>query len=65
MNVELVRRIADAIEKHPKLYDQGEFGNDDLDLQHDCGTPCCVYGWAKYLTGAGRWTCLYATLVLL
>ena len=55
MNVELIRRIADAIEKHPELYDQADWGNNDLDLEpefgDECGTPCCIGGWARHLLG--------------
>ena len=53
MNVELARRIADEIERHPSLYDQATWGDNDLDPPAEvggkCGTPCCIGGWAKHL----------------
>ena len=55
MNVELARRIADAVEKRPELYDQTEWGGTNFDperkLGGKCGTPCCIGGWAKHFLG--------------
>lgn len=48
---ELRRRVADHIELHPELHDQREWGDDSAD---DCGTPCCVAGWACRLGGGAR-----------
>ena len=42
MNIELLRKVADAIENEPHLYDQSEWGT--------CDTPRCVAGWICHLT---------------
>jgi hypothetical protein len=39
MNVELMNKVADAIEAHPEAYDQSTF----------CGTPCCYVGHAEII----------------
>ena len=58
MNASAFNRIADVIEQHPDLYDQGEFGNgllvDALDGNEECNTPCCIAGFAVALYGAGE-----------
>lgn len=38
--------IADAIEAHPELYDQSQWG-----VERDCGTAACLAGWACALAG--------------
>ena len=48
MNVELMRKIADEIESHPLDYDQSEYGS-GADPR-DCGSACCVAGWARVLS---------------
>lgn len=45
MNVELLERIAAAIEAKPKLYDQT-----DWIRSTPCGTVCCIAGWAAELS---------------
>ena len=42
MNIELLNKVADAIENEPHLYDQSEWGT--------CATPRCVAGWICHLT---------------
>ena len=41
--------VADHIQQHPELHDQGEWGSGEADPA--CGTPCCVAGWACHLGG--------------
>ena len=48
MNKKMMLKIADAIEKSPGLYDQGTYG-DGADPR-ECGTPCCIAGWAVALS---------------
>jgi hypothetical protein len=50
MNVELMRRIADAIEREPEKFDMGDFYNED---PYKCETIMCVGGWAVCLTNPG------------
>ena len=45
-------RVADHIEAHPELHNQGEWGDGSAD--EACGTPCCVAGWACHLGGGDR-----------
>jgi len=45
----LRRRVADHIEAHPELHDQGKWG--DGSAEPACQTPCCVAGWACHLGG--------------
>ena len=40
--------VADQIEAHPELHDQSTWGTGD---PAECGTPCCVAGWACRLGG--------------
>lgn len=42
-NEELFRQVAEAIETKPELYNQGGWYYMDDD---DCGTTCCIAGWA-------------------
>lgn len=42
MNTELLRKIADQIERHPETYDQTKWV---------CGTSACIAGHAALLTG--------------
>lgn len=52
MNKQLFLKIADAIEKRPKLFNQADFGNGlKCEKREVCGTPCCVFGWAIFLAG--------------
>ncbi len=41
--------VADHIEAHPELHNQGSWGDGSADPA--CGTPCCVAGWACHLGG--------------
>ena len=54
MNKELMLKVADAIEQHPTLYNQGSYGWGWLDLEGGCGSACCVVGWAFVLSGFKR-----------
>ena len=47
---ELRRLVAEQIEAHPELHDQSRWGEG---MPSECGTPCCVAGWACRL-GGGR-----------
>ena len=49
MNVELVNRVADEIEKHPDLFAQYLVGSGD---PRHCGSPRCVGGWSLALSGS-------------
>ena len=44
--------VADHVEANPGLHDQSEWGDGTADPQ--CGTPCCVAGWACHLGGGKR-----------
>lgn len=50
----LLRKIASQIESDPTSYDQGTWGEADLDTLLDdptaCGTTCCIAGWASMLS---------------
>ena len=48
MNKQLLREVIRAIEEHPDRYDQGSFGVGNP--LSSCGTPCCIAGWATYLS---------------
>ena len=41
-------QVAKKIREHPELHDQSTYGGGD---PGDCGTPCCVAGWACRLGG--------------
>lgn len=45
-NTQLFNAIADHIEARPDLYNQTVWAADN----NDCGTTCCVAGWAALLT---------------
>ena len=45
LNVDLLRKVADAIESCPELYNQNVYGELDLDVEKHCGTACCVAGF--------------------
>jgi hypothetical protein len=47
----LRKLVADQIEAHPELHDQGDWGEG---IAGECGTPCCVAGWACRLGGGCR-----------
>ena len=49
--IELRRKVADQIEQHPELHNQSSWGDG---TPTDCGTPCCVAGWACRLGGGTR-----------
>lgn len=53
MNVDLLLRVADIIEKRPERYDQAGFiqkkSEDSGDPYTACGTSHCVAGWAIML----------------
>ena len=56
MNKERLLKIADVIEAYPRMYNQGDYGDqcfvEDVDeFVDDCGTPACIAGWAIYLFG--------------
>jgi hypothetical protein len=44
MNTELMLRVADAIESHPKQFDMIHYAKED-----GCGTVMCIAGWAVFL----------------
>ena len=44
--------VALKLEKNPELHNQGEWGDGSADP--DCGTACCVAGWACHLGGGDR-----------
>ena len=48
----LRKLVADQIESHPELHDQGDWG--DGSANPKCGTPCCVAGWACHMGGGAR-----------
>jgi len=50
--IALRKLVADQIESHPELHDQGDWG--DGCANPNCGTPCCVAGWACHLGGGAR-----------
>jgi len=43
--------VAEQIEAHPELHSQDEWGTGS---PTECGTPCCVAGWACRLGGGTR-----------
>ncbi len=49
---ELRKLVADKIESHPELHNQREWG--DGSANPECGTACCVAGWACHLGGGSR-----------
>lgn len=51
MNTELLLKIADTIEEHQHLYTQGTYGM--RKDPRECGTACCVAGWAIALSPGG------------
>ena len=56
MNIELLKEVRDAIDNHPKGFNQrtfgnnGEFGEDPHVDPHACGGACCIAGWAVFLS---------------
>jgi hypothetical protein len=46
-NRELADRIIEQIETHPEQWDQGNWST----FSSECGTVCCVAGWACELSG--------------
>jgi hypothetical protein len=46
---ELRLAVADQLERHPELHDQGSWGDGRADPA--CSTPCCVAGWTCHLGG--------------
>ena len=58
MNTRLLRRIATAIEKKPKQYNQGAYGSGDPNPRgplRACGTAFCVAGWAVALSSRAKY----------
>ncbi|AMS02636.1 hypothetical protein BJD55_gp130 [Gordonia phage Yvonnetastic] len=47
VNVELIDKVLEAVEKHPEQHDQGSWGF----KEEGCGTTMCVAGWAVVLSG--------------
>lgn len=41
LNSELMHQVADAIEAFPELFNMGDWAQ-----ASECGTTCCVAGWA-------------------
>ena len=54
---ERFREVADLIRKHPTLYDQTHAGVTD---PRECGTACCVLGWAAALNKDYNWSQMFA-----
>ena len=57
MNTPLILKIADMIERNPIGYNQCRFGIDAQQVrvrEPECDSPCCVIGWASFLTGKSR-----------
>ena len=44
LNVDLLERIADHIESHAEQFDMDRF-----EYEGECGTVCCIAGWASLL----------------
>lgn len=57
MNVERILELADIIEKQPHTKVSSREGFNMGSFEHDCGTPCCIGGWANALFGNGRQDC--------
>ena len=55
--------VADKIEAHPELHDQGKWGDGSPDPS--CGAPCCVAGWACHLGGGARGDQVLSTAIRL
>lgn len=56
INVRLIRKIQRAITKWPENYNQFDFGrffrfNAKKQKEPDCGSACCIAGWACALEG--------------
>lgn len=47
MHTERIRALADLIEQQPHTTEEAENGFNMSDYTHDCGTPCCIAGWAE------------------
>jgi hypothetical protein len=56
LNRDLLRQIADRIEREPERFNLSSWISGAVDaaedLEHACGTTACVAGWANLLTGA-------------
>lgn len=47
VNSDLLRRTIEHVEAHPDEWDQAHWAGDGA----DCGTTCCLAGWACRLSG--------------
>lgn len=50
LNADMLHRVADAIEAQPENYNQNEYAE-----VSDCGTRCCIAGWAARLDPRLDW----------
>ena len=56
LDVELLREVADLIEKQPCIFNQNNYGDDGRSIYQEdekveCGTPCCVAGIIGHIRG--------------
>ena len=51
MNVEMMKKVRDAIELNSEEFDQSTYGDKygGVPNPHACGGACCVAGWAVFL----------------
>ncbi|MDR9777244.1 hypothetical protein RJJ65_32315 [Rhizobium hidalgonense] len=50
MNKKRILALADIIEKQPHTGKESAEGFSMSSYVHDCGTPCCIAGWAAWLS---------------
>ena len=52
MNAERIRELADVIERQPDVGFRALDGFNMEFVNHPCGTPSCIVGWARSLWGS-------------
>ncbi len=59
MNTELLLEVKKAILENPDHFDMGDWGFEDDEVDSkgpiDCGTTCCISGWASWIADPKNW----------